>query len=367
MPPDIIDKYFMKMAISLARQGYGFTSPNPMVGAVIVKDNKVVGKGFHLARGLPHAEVNAINDAGNLANGSTLYVTLEPCNHFGRTPPCVQKIIDSGIVRVVIANKDPNPNVKGNGSKVLAGKNINVTMGVCKDEAAKLNEVFFKYIQTKQPFVILKCASTLDGRIASRTGDSKWISSEKSREFVHWLRHSLDAIMVGIGTVKTDNPFLTTRIKHFNGKNPIRIVLDTNLSIDINSNVLNIDANLKTIIVAGNNASDDKAALIEKKGAKVIKMPCDKGFIDIKSLMEKLGSLEITSLLIEGGSSVISSSLKSGVVDKVIICYAPKILGGDDGVPICRGEGAMVINDAIKLKNIEVLRFENDVMIEGYL
>jgi len=365
------DPYFMKIALDLAVKGRGFTSPNPMVGAVVVKAGKVVGKGFHKTAGSAHAEVNALNDAGLSANNATLYVTLEPCNHTGRTPPCTEKIIETGIRRVVVAMVDPNPDSRGGGIDVLKSRGIDVTVGICEAEAENLNEVFIKHIRTKRPFVILKCAATLDGRIATRTGDSKWISGEASRAFVHRLRHAVDAIMVGINTVKNDDPKLTTRLPDdtvkINGLDPTRIILDTRLSIPEDAKVLQLFSDSDTIIITGNSASEDKKNRIEKRGSRVIESSVKDGLIELDPLMDRLGALGITSLLIEGGSRVIASALSAGIVDKIIFFYAPKILGGDDGVPICRGEGPEIMKDSISVKDVRVRRFGDDVMIEGYI
>ena len=252
------DSYFMKMALALAEKGRGYTSPNPMVGAVVVKDGRVVGRGWHEKAGKPHAEVNAIDDAGIHAVGATIYVTLEPCNHTGRTPPCTQKIIQAGITRTVVAMNDPNPDVEGGGIDCLRQAGIQVTDGVCEAEARKLNESFIKFVRTKRPFVILKTASTLDGQIATRTGDSKWVTGEPARLFVHQIRHAVDAILVGIGTVLADDPSLTTRLPDRKGKDPTRIILDTRLSIPENARLLQLDSEADTIIVCGKSAPDDK-------------------------------------------------------------------------------------------------------------
>ncbi|MBU4258377.1 MAG: bifunctional diaminohydroxyphosphoribosylaminopyrimidine deaminase/5-amino-6-(5-phosphoribosylamino)uracil reductase RibD [Desulfobacteraceae bacterium] len=363
------DKYFMKMALDLAKKGLGFTSPNPMVGAVVVKDGRVVGKGFHEAVGGAHAEVNAIDDAKTLTEGGVLYVTLEPCNHMGRTPPCTLKIIEAGIKRVVVAMKDPNSDVKGGGIDYLKNKGIDVTIGICEDEAKRLNEAFIKYVETGLPFVTLKCAATLDGRIATRTGNARWVSGEESRRYVHKIRHAVDAIMVGVNTVKVDDPSLTSRLDNMNGLDPVRIILDTNLSISEEARVLQLDSDSDsdTIIITCNSVSENKKRRIEKKGVKVIEAPVKDGLIDLASLMVQLGTLEITSLLIEGGSRVNASALSAGIVDKVIFFYAPKILGGDDGIPMCMGPGPDLMKHCIPVKNINVYRFGDDIMIEGYI
>jgi len=342
----------MKMALELAEKGLGFTSPNPMVGAVIIKDGKIAGKGYHKAVGKAHAEINAINDAKSLASGGTLYVTLEPCNHTGRTLPCTLKIAEAGIKRVVIAMKDPNPNVKGGGIDYLKNKGIDVTLGICEDEAKKLNEAFIKFVETGSP---------------TRTGDARWVSGEESRRFVHKLRHAADAIMVGVNTVKIDNPSLTTRLDDINGLDPARIILDTNLSISEEARVLQLDSDSDTIIITCSSVSEDKKNRIEKKGAKIIVAPVRDGLIDLASLMVQLGTLGITSLLIEGGSRVNASALSAGIVDKAIFFYAPKILGGDDGIPMCMGPGPDLMKNCIPVKNINVHRFGDDVMIEGYI
>ena len=361
------DKAFMEMALDLAEKGRGFTSPNPMVGAVVVKDGIVVGSGYHEAVGKAHAEVNAIKDAGNLAKEATLFVTLEPCNHHGRTPPCTDKIKDAGISRVVVAMKDPNPDVKGSGIDYFKKRGIDISSGLYEDIAKRLNEAYIKYVQTKRPFVIIKCAATLDGRIATRTGDSKWVSGKESRAFVHRLRHAVDAIMVGIDTVKKDNPRLTTRLDGMKGSDPIRIILDTHLSISEDAKILHIDSDSDTIIATGESASKDQKAAIEKKGVWILQSSFKDGLIDLDILIESLGDLGITSLLIEGGSRVIASSLAARIVDKVIFFYAPRILGGDDGVPICAGTGPELMSESIPLKDISVRQFGDDVMIEGYI
>ncbi len=363
------DKYFMETALKLAKKGRGFTSPNPMVGAVIVKDGKIVGKGYHKAVGEAHAEVNALDDAGIFAKDSTLYVTLEPCNHTGRTPPCTGKIIGAGIKRVVVAASDPNPDVRGGGIDYLKKSGINITTGVCEAEAKKVNEVFEKYITTKRPFVTLKCASTLDGRIATRTGDSRWVSGSESRKFVHRLRHASDAVMVGIDTVKKDDPSLTTRID-INGKkgvDPVRIILDSHLSISENAKVLQHDSISDTIIITDTDVSRESKAEIENKGARIFESPSKDGMIDLYMLMERFGAEGITSLLIEGGSRVNASALASGIVDKVLFFYAPKILGGNDGVPVCTGPGPDLMSGCILAKDINIHRFGDDIMIEGYI
>ncbi|MDF1593626.1 MAG: bifunctional diaminohydroxyphosphoribosylaminopyrimidine deaminase/5-amino-6-(5-phosphoribosylamino)uracil reductase RibD [Desulfobacterales bacterium] len=364
------DETVMKKALDLAGKGVGFTSPNPMVGAVLVKDGKVVGTGYHQAAGKAHAEVNAIDAAGPLAKGALLYVTLEPCNHVGRTPPCTEKILAAGISEVVVAMLDPNLNVTGGGVDYLQQRGIPVRTGVCEAEARKLNEYFIKYVTTRRPFVTVKCAATLDGRIATRTGDSKWVTGPESRAFVHRLRHAVDAIMVGIHTVQKDDPTLTTRIDGKGGKDPIRVILDTRLSISEDAKVLRPQSDSATILVSAapvTDAQKKKKDRLEKKGVRIVAAPLKGGRIDLDPLMDRLGGDGITSLLIEGGAEVIASALADGIVDKVFFFYAPKILGGDDGVPICRGTGPELMEGCIRVRDMDVRRFGSDVLLEGYI
>ena len=361
------DEHFMRMALDLAQKGQGFTSPNPMVGAVVVKDGQVIGTGYHHAAGKPHAEVNAIDDAGDDAKGACLYVNLEPCNHTGETPPCTRKIIEAGIRREVVAMRDPNADVTGGGLDFLKKHGLQVAVGACQEKAKRLNEAFVKFVRTKRPFVILKCTATLDGRIATRSGDSKWISNEQSRGFVHQLRHSVDAILVGIHTVQADDPSLTTRLNNGQGKDPVRIILDTHLSIVPHARVLRLKSDSDTILVVGKTAARDKRSAFEKNGVQVVEAPLKDNLIDLTSLMDQLGAMGITSLLIEGGGRVIAAALKAQIVDKLVFFYAPKILGGDDGVPICRGQGPAEMKDCIMVQNISVPRCGDDVMIEGYI
>ncbi len=361
------DQHFMQMALDLAIKGEGFTSPNPMVGAVVVKDAQVLGSGYHQMVGEPHAEVNAIDAAGKLAKGATLYVTLEPCNHTGRTPPCTRKILEAGIKRVVVAMIDPNRDVAGGGAEFLERQGIRITTGVCQKQAQKLNEAFVKFVRTRRPFVIAKCAATLDGRIATRSGDSRWITGEKARQFVHRLRHAVDGILVGINTVRADNPSLTTRLPDGRGKDPVRIILDTHLSISPDAKLLQQESDADTILVVGKALTQDKKTTFEKDGIRVIQSELKNGLIDMDALMDRIGAMGLTSLLIEGGSRVLTSAFGAGIVDKVFFFYAPKILGGDDGIPICSGPGPDLMSQSIAVSDINVRRFGDDVMIEGYI
>lgn len=363
------DERFMQTALELAARGRGLTAPNPMVGALVVRNGRIVGRGFHAAAGKAHAEIVAIDDAGPYTEGAALYVTLEPCHHFGRTPPCTQKILAAGIRKVVCAMPDPNPDVAGGGMAYLAGCGIEVVEGICRISAEKLNEVFIKYVTTKEPFVVVKCAATLDGQLATRTGDAKWITGDASRRSVHWLRHAVDAIMVGVDTVKRDNPRLTTRLKETTGKDPLRLILDTHLSIPETATVLNPPSSSAAIIVTGplphDAAVQQKKNRLEKRGVFTMEAPLQTGWIDLAALMPLLGRREITSLLIEGGGRVIASAFAADIVDKAVFYFAPKILGGNDGVAVCRGRGPSLMKDSIRLKDIAVHRYGDDVAIEG--
>lgn len=362
------DSRYMEIALALARQGRGYTSPNPCVGAVVVKDGIIVGKGWHRGAGLAHAEVEAINDAGEKADGGDIYVTLEPCNHVGKTPACTKKIIKAGIRRVVVGASDPNPFVSGGGIDFLRSQGLEVKTSVLTDQCERVIEDFSWYVKNgKKPFVTLKCASTLDGRIATSLGDSKWITNEKSRGYVHKLRHENDAILVGSGTLKNDNPSLTARIMNFDTRDPIRVILDTHLVIDENAKVLTQESNAETIIAASENISSDKRVRVENLGATVLTIAEKSGMIDLEDLMEKLGSMGIMSLLIEGGGRVVNSALSVGIVNKAFFFIAPKIVGGDDGVPLCRGKGVELMKNAFQLHGVETRMFDDDILVQGYL
>jgi diaminohydroxyphosphoribosylaminopyrimidine deaminase/5-amino-6-(5-phosphoribosylamino)uracil reductase len=360
------DSDYMRMALELAARGAGRVSPNPMVGAVVVNNGHVVGQGYHQAVGGPHAEVHALEDAGAKASGATLYVTLEPCHHQGRTPPCTAKVCQSGIKRVVVAMEDPNPDVKGGGNAYLKSQGIQVDCGVCRDEARTLNESFVKYIRTKRPFVVLKLAATLDGRIATRTNDARWVTGAQARAKVHQLRHQLDAIMVGSGTVQADDPQLTTRLEKGQGADPIRIVLDTKLSTPLDKKLLDLESDAPTYLICGSDVDDKTVSRIEDRGAKVLKAALKNGKIDLRALLVTLGEEGITSLLIEGGSQVAGSAVSEDIVDKFVFFYAPKVLGGDDGVPMLTGLGPDRMRDALGLHRINVNQVGDDIMVTGY-
>lgn len=355
----------MKRAIKLAKRAVGRTSPNPLVGAVVVKDGRIISQGYHRRAGMPHAEIEALKAAGERAMGADLYVNLEPCNHFGRTPPCTQAIIEAGLSRVFIGMPDPNPNVKGGGIEYLKAHGIKVEVGILEDECRRLNEVFIKYVTSGMPFIILKLAASLDGKIALANGESKWITNEKSRKFVHRLRNRVDAVLVGIGTVLKDDPRLTARL--LGAKNPIRIVLDTYLRIPLSAKVLNPDLPSRTIIATGLEVPKNKIKQIEQKGTQVIPIGLKDHVIDLKELLLKLGKQEITSILIEGGSSVATSFLKEKLVDKFYFFYAPKIIGGHYSIPMIGGRDINSMGQIIHLKDINIRRFGEDTLIMGYI
>ncbi len=361
------DEYFMEMALNLAKKGIGFTNPNPLVGAVIVKDGKVIGKGYHEKYGENHAEINALNNAKEDVHGATMYVNLEPCSHFGNVPPCVNRIIESGIKKVVIAMEDPNPVVSGKGMQIFKENGLEVKVGVLKKEAEKLNEIFIKYISTGKPFVILKVAMSLDGKIATYTGDSRWITGKRAREYVHILRQRVSAILVGVNTVIVDDPMLNTRLNNnIECKDPIRIILDSPGRTPLKSNVLNTNPS-NTIVAVTNNAAKENIKAIEKTGAEVMITPVKDGKVDLQFLMEKLGERKIDSLLIEGGGEINFSFLREELVDKVIFFIAPKIIGGETSKTPVEGKGVEYLKDAIDLKDITMCKIGDDIMVEGYL
>jgi diaminohydroxyphosphoribosylaminopyrimidine deaminase/5-amino-6-(5-phosphoribosylamino)uracil reductase len=362
-----MDIQFMKRALDLAKKGEGYTSPNPMVGAVIVKDGRIIGEGYHEKYGSHHAEINAFNNATEDVEGATIYVTLEPCSHYGKTPPCANKIVEKKIKKAVVCLQDPNPLVSGKGIELLRSNGIEVVTGVLEQEGKKLNEVFLKYITTKFPFVFLKTAMTLDGKIAAYTGDSKWITNEESRQFVHQLRHKASGIMVGLGTILADDPMLNTRLKDKKGKDPHRIIVDTHARTPLTAKILNMDTDADTIIAVSDNADQEKVRLLEKKGAEIIVTPLKNGHVDLLYLMKELGERKIDSILLEGGGTLNFSALESGIVDKLYAFMAPKIIGGSEAKTPVEGKGISSIKDAIQVENIELQRFGSDVMIEGYI
>lgn len=362
---------YMKRALELAKKGIGYTSPNPLVGAVIVKYGKIIGEGYHRAYGENHAEVNAFLDVEEHdvedARGATMYVTLEPCSHYGKTPPCANTIVEKGIKKVIIGLVDPNPLVAGKGIEILRNNGIEVITGVLEEECSKVNEAFLKYIVTGLPFCILKTAMTLDGKIASYTGQSKWITNELSRKYVHELRHSVAAIMVGIGTVLADDPLLTTRIENKEGKDAVRVIVDSCARIPLDAKILNVKSKAKTIVATTERADKNKLKILEGMGIDIIITPIKNNGVDLVSLMKNLGERKIDSLLLEGGSELNYSALEEGIVDKINAFIAPKIIGGKGAKTSIGGIGKASMEEAILIKNIEIHNFGTDIMIEGYI
>lgn len=357
------DEKYMRLAMQLAGNAIGRTSPNPLVGAVIVKDNRVVGCGWHRKAGTPHAEVHALNQAGELAQGADVYVTLEPCAHYGKTPPCAKALVEAKVKNVYGGLLDVNPKVAGKGFKILEDAGIHVEYGFLQDELRKQNEVFFKWIEHKKPFVVLKAAMTLDGKIATAIGQSKWITNETSRAYGYKLRDIYDGIMVGINTVIEDNPMLTARVD--GGKNPIRIVVDSSLKIDINANVVQ-DKSAKTIIATTDKADKDKILKLQAQDVDVIVVDKDENDkVDIEKLLDILGQQNICSILVEGGATLSGSFVAKKLVDKVYFFIAPKIIGGKEAKTPVAGTGILNLQEALALKDIQIEKLEEDILIIG--
>jgi len=356
------DEIFMREALRIARNAEGRTSPNPLVGAVIVKDGKIIAEGWHRQAGTPHAEIHALNMAGELSRGATLYVTLEPCSHFGRTPPCANKIIDAGISRVVAAMSDPNPKVAGRGFELLRAAGVEVEVGLLESEARRLNEVFIKWVTRRLPFVTMKFACSLDGKIATSTGESQWISGIDSRRFTHHLRDINDAILVGVGTVLADNPNLTTRL--VDGKNPVRVIVDSKARTPLDSKVV-ADNSARTIIATTNKAPQEKISALKARGVEVITAGDE--LVDLKFLMHELAEREITSVLVEGGGTIHFSMLRAGLVDKVLAFVAPKIIGGSNALTAVEGAGFEKLSDAVELDDLTAQQIGKDILISGYV
>jgi len=366
MTQQSLDEKYMRMALRLAEKAKGRTSPNPMVGAVVVKGDKVVSRGWHKKAGEPHAEAIALKKAGALAEGATLYVTLEPCSHTGkRTPPCSPLVIQSGITRVVVAMTDPNPRVSRGGVKALSAAGIDVITGVVEAEARKLNEAYIKHIANGMPFVMLKIAQTLDGKIATARGESQWITGEKAREEAHRLRDINDAILVGINTVLKDNPSLTTRIP--GGRDPVRVIVDSTLRIPLNAKVLTQKSSAKTIVATLTNAPKGKTTKLQKAGVEVLMVKAAQGRVDLRDLMKKLGKMDIMSVLVEGGAEINYSALKAGIVDKAVLFIAPMLMTGKDALCSIGGTSPVKLSRALRLRDVTSHFVGQDLMFEGYI
>lgn len=355
------DKEYMRRAIELAKRAEGFTDPNPMVGAVIVKDGRIIGEGYHERCGELHAERNAIKNLTESAKGATIYVTLEPCCHYGKTPPCTEAIIENKIAKVVIGSRDPNPLVSGKGAAILREHGIEVVEDFLRDECDKINPVFFHYITNKTPYMVLKYAMTADGKIAASTGDSKWITGEESRNLVQRLRHKYKGIMVGIGTVKADDPMLNVRIDGL--LSPVRIICDSSLSIDTDTNICKTAKEIKTIIAYA-KADEKKVKALEELGVKTVCVPDENEKVDLKALVKYLGETEgIDSVLVEGGGTLNYSLLKLGLVNEVKAFIAPKLFGGAASKSPVEGEGVEHPFEAALLSVEDTEKVGDDLLI----
>jgi len=357
----------MALALAQAGKAWGRTSPNPMVGAVVARGERIISRGYHAKAGAPHGEAVALERAGVEARGATLYVTLEPCNHQGRTPPCTARVLSSGVSRVVIGALDPNPHVTGGGAAFLASKGLEVVTDVLGDKCTELNEFYNKQKTTGLPFVLLKAAATLDGKTATVGGDSKWITSEKARAYVHHLRDGVDAVLVGRGTVEKDDPTLNTRLPgRKKGKNPIRVILDTHLKLSLSHRVFNPDLGGPTVIVCAPNHPEDKAEAFAKAGVEVLPVALRRDRVSLEALCRVLGSRDVQSVLIEGGAEVNEAALLSErVVDKLIFFFAPKIIGGRSAVPLIGGSGVRLMNDCLDLEILKTRRIGPDLLVEA--
>jgi diaminohydroxyphosphoribosylaminopyrimidine deaminase/5-amino-6-(5-phosphoribosylamino)uracil reductase len=362
------DKYYMRKALELARKGEGYTSPNPLVGAIVVKDGTIIGQGYHQYAGGLHAEVYALDEAGEKAEGATIYVNLEPCSHYGKTPPCSLRVIESGIDRAVIGMKDPNPKVSGSGIEQLKKKGIKVKIGVLEEEAKQLNEVFIKYICSNHPFIYSKTAQTLDGFIATKTGNSKWITNDQARRRGHMLRHRVDAILVGSGTVLSDDPKLTTRLTYEDGSDSTRIVLDTKLRVPLDAKVFDPNLDTKTLVITDKKIDKEKLrSYSDKENIEIIALPLDNNNrITLTDLLPILHQREIASILIEGGGTINHSFLQAGLVDKVYTFIAPRILGGNDGISAYNGKGPSTMKGVQELHDIKYDILGDNILVTGY-
>ncbi len=355
------DEVYMRRAIALAKKGVGYTNPNPMVGAVVVKDGRIIAQGYHERCGDFHAERNALNHCAEDPRGGTIYVTLEPCCHFGRTPPCTDIIIEKKLARVVIGSRDPNPKVSGKGAAILRAAGIEVAEDFLKDECDELNYVFFHYITTGLPYVVMKYAMTLDGKTATRTGDSKWITGETAREHVHTLRGKYAAVMAGIGTVLADDPMLNCRTE--GGHSPTRVICDSSLRIPLESQICKTAKTYPTVVVCAQNNNEKRAAL-KKLGITVLELPDEHGRVDLWRLTQELGKMQLDSVLIEGGGTLCESALKVGIVNHVCAYIAPKLFGGHSAKTPVEGEGVALVRECAVLGGGKVTPLGNDFLLE---
>ena len=363
-PPQSEDERYMRRALELARRAEGRTTPNPAVGAVIVRDGIIVGEGFHPAAGEAHAEIFALRQAGAAAQGATLYVTLEPCCHSGRTGPCTAAVLAAGLARVVAGCRDPNPKVAGGGFEQLQGAGIQVESGLLNEECRRLIAPFAKHIRTGRPYVTLKAGITIDGAVATASGESQWITGAESRAVVHRLRDTHDAIMVGIGTVLADNPHLTTRLPQGDGKNPLRIVIDSTLRTPPTAALLSEAG--KTLILTTAVASAADEARLQAENVEILRVAGGAGAVDLLDAMRQLGRRGIQSILLEGGGRLHHSALHAGIVDRLCVFIAPLLLGGR-GLPLFSGDGVTTLKSAFRLRQLQVERYGDDLLLDGEL
>lgn len=363
---NITDTQYMQRALDLAALALGRTSPNPVVGAVIVKNGLIVGEGYHQKAGTPHAEIHALRQAGEQARGADIYVTLEPCSHYGKTPPCADALIEAGVKRVVVAVLDPNPLVSGRGIEILKQAEITTQVGVLEQVARRLNEAFFKYVTTKRPLVSLKTAMTLDGKIATAQGSSRWITGEKARGFVHRLRNQYDAIMVGIGTVLADDPLLNTRLDDEEARDPVRIIIDGQLLLPLDSQIVKTSNRQPTLVYTSHAVEYDREAALKNKGLEIIRIDGSHDHLDLSQVMDDLGKRDLTSVLVEGGSGLNASLLEQRLVDKLYWFIAPKMVGGVEAPGPVAGDGAKTMDEALLLHDVQVQQMGADLLIEAY-
>lgn len=355
------DRDYMLRAISLAKKGTGYTSPNPLVGAVIVKDGRIIGEGYHAIYGDLHAERNAIKNLTEDAKGATIYVTLEPCCHYGKQPPCTEAILAAGITRVVIGSRDPNPLVSGKGTDFLRLHGIEVIEDFMREECDELNPIFFHYITEKTPYVVMKYAMSMDGKIATRTGSSRYVTNEFSRNEVQKMRHKYRGIMAGIGTVLADDPMLNTRIEGL--RSPVRIICDSELRIPLNSRICQTAGEYETIIACG-NAPQNRISALEALGITVLQVPDETGKVNLTKLMYVLHDMKIDSILLEGGGTLNESMLQADLVNEIKVFIAPKVIGGALAKSPVEGLGIDDIKDAVVFKLINVEKFDDDILLE---
>jgi diaminohydroxyphosphoribosylaminopyrimidine deaminase/5-amino-6-(5-phosphoribosylamino)uracil reductase len=355
---------YMNLAFNLAKKAKGKTSPNPMVGAIVVKNGRIIGRGYHQKAGLSHAEVIALDQAGSKAQGATLYVTLEPCTHFGKTPPCVHRIIASGVKEVIIGMVDPNPKNNGKGIEILRQNKIKVKVGFLEDELRTLNAVFIKYISKRIPFITVKVGQSLDGKIATRTGDSKWVTSDKSRSYAHKLRSEFDAVMVGVNTVLRDNPRLSPWLSD---RRLIKIVVDSQLSTPQDANIFSKDSPVIIATLPALPGQETENREILAKKAKILEVKEKEGQINLKDMMKKLAHEGIANILVEGGGTLLGSLFDEGLVDRVLFFISPKIIGGKEAISSVMGQGVVRADRAIKLKQVTLKHIGEDFLVEGFV